>query len=114
MNHLSACAVCKSDNNVALPLATHYSGLLGFGLIIKIGELETGARAGCQLCILLSNFLQRFKDLSPDFVTSYRDREPSHIFLQPSDSGSLLVALQCWDTNVDYLELYSDQGESWN
>ena len=112
MNNLSECSVCDINQEVTLPLTTHRSIFLGYGLEISIDDLETAASSGCQFCSLLSSFLRVFRKLTPDFETNYLWREPTDLFLQTSDVGTLLIALRCEASYVDHFELYTQGGES--
>jgi hypothetical protein len=111
MDNLSACSACHSNNGDALPRKIHLSEDLGYGLNIKINDLEAAASSGCRLCTLLSNFLNIFQNLSPDFETSYPKRVPTDLFLQKSDAGTILIALTCNGLRVDYCGLYTQRGE---
>lgn len=118
MAHVSACAVCHSDDGTALPTKFVHSSpsLTGqLGIRIGIDRLEIREASGCQPCILLSNFLRVFQNLSPDFETSYFQGELSHLFLQRSDIGTLFVGLGREgedDTYLDHFEIYTEKSKS--
>jgi hypothetical protein len=99
-----------------------YNSMIGYGRRVEIDQLETGATSGCQLCTLLVDVVQVWDSLSqvwgdllPRFVGGYHDaylrRVPRHLFLQCSDTGTLLAAIDHDGTYLDHLEIYTQRGE---